>query len=233
MVKIDCISDLHGDQPELEGGDLLIIAGDITGNDQIPQWVVFYDWFKAQDYRKKILVAGNHDGFLEQCISTKAAKYLLEDDWEDEGFEYLKDSGTEFEGLKIWGSPWTPNFCDWHFMLPRGPALKAKWDLIPKDTDILITHGPPHGILDKTSRGHGSISRKHCGCVDLREAVERIKPKYHVFGHIHEGYGQQTEVWGPEISQATKFVNCSLMNQYYEFVNKPIRLGIHYESVND
>ncbi len=227
---IDCISDLHGDLPELEGGDLLIIAGDITGNDRIPQWAIFYDWLKKQKYRKKILIAGNHDGFLEQCCSTEESKEVLGDEWEDGGFEYLLDSGTEFEGLKIWGSPWTPNFCDWHFMLPRGAALKAKWDLIPNDTDILITHGPPHGILDQTKR-NGKF-KKHCGCIDLRQAVERIKPKYHVFGHIHEGYGQHVEVWGPEIFQATKFVNCSLMNEDYEFINKPIRLGTHYEPIN-
>jgi len=218
---IDCISDLHGELPDLEGGDLLIIAGDITRSDKIKQWKAFFEWLEKQSYKMKVLVPGNHDGFLEDCCSTEESR-LIGVFEEDHGLEILIDSGVEFEGVKVWGSPWTPNLYDWHFMLPRGEKLKEKWDQIPQDTNILVTHGPPHAILDEASMGKNY--KKHCGCVDLREAVQRVKPRLHVFGHVHESYGRKTEVWGPEIFQSTQFVNCSLMNENYKYVNKPIRV---------
>lgn len=217
---IDCVSDLHGFKPELEGGDLLIVAGDCTARDIISQWKEFFDWFKAQDYRKKVLIGGNHDGFLECCATTEETRLVFAElglegeDWIEEGFEYLEDTGTEFEGLKIWGSPWTPEFCAWHFMLPRGEPLKHKWDLIPCDTDILITHGPPFDILDDNDGDR-------CGCDELRSAVERVKPKLHVFGHIHESYGQMLlKHEGPN----TICINASIMDGDYNPVNKPIRI---------
>jgi Icc-related predicted phosphoesterase len=209
---IECIADLHGDYPKLKGGDLLIVAGDITASDRKSQYEDFFHWLWDQPHRKKILVAGNHDGFLEQFL--EKGSYIAEN------FTYLKDSGTEFEGFKIWGSPWTPEFCDWHFMLPRGAKLKEKWDLIPDDTDILITHGPAWGILDFTSNRMGSGRQ---GCKELRTALERVKPKLHVFGHIHEGYGRMLlKHEGPN----TECVNCSLMNQLYEPINKPQRVKL-------
>lgn len=234
---IDCISDLHGYKPKLQGGDLLIVAGDCTARDIIPQWKEFFDWFKAQDYRKKVLVGGNHDGFLEACATTKECREiyneLCESDQEfifgdnerfeflHEGFEYLEDTGTEFEGFKIWGAPWTPEFCGWHFMLPRGDALKEKWDLIPDDTDILITHGPPYGVLDEVL--NSGTRKANQGCFALREAVERVRPKLHVFGHIHEGYGKLLyKHEGPN----TWCVNCAIMDRYYQPVNKPIRMEL-------
>jgi Icc-related predicted phosphoesterase len=138
-------------------------------------------------------------------------------------FEYLCDSGTEFEGLKIWGSPWTPVFFNWHFMKKRGEEIKKQWDLIPDDIDILITHGPPFGILDVS----GLSSRRkpggfHCGCKDLTQTLERLtKLKLHVFGHIHDGYGKMAI--GHKGREFT-CVNASIMDEDYNPVNKPIRV---------
>ena len=228
---IDCISDLHGSFPELEGGDLLIIAGDLTSNNSSRAWKNFFDWFKEQNYRKKICIGGNHDRFLSQCINSHETRELwletgLDEDLKpNNSMEYLCDNGTEFEGLKIWGSPWTPTFCDWYFMLPRGPEIKAKWDLIPEDTDILITHGPPWGIRDNINN-NSFRGKDPLGCADLRNAVKRVKPKLHVFGHIHGGYGMCEEIWGPELKYSTIFVNASHMDEDYEPVNKPIRIEL-------
>lgn len=199
---IDCISDLHGDYPkDLSGGDLLIIAGDITASDLSSQYLRFFSWLDKQDYEKKILVGGNHDGLFAEIAP-------------DFGhWNYLCDSGTKFLGLKIWGSPWTPEFSSWHFMLPRGEKLKEKWDLIPSDTDILVTHGPAFGILDKTDY------EERIGCKDLLKAVERVKPKLHVFGHNHGGYGKIER-------KETIFVNAARMDESYEPVNKPIRVEL-------
>ncbi len=241
---IDCISDLHGELPELEGGDLLIIAGDITGSDRVIQWKNFYDWFKEQKYTKKVYIAGNHDGFLRSGCTQKTSQEILGDEWEDEGFEYLCDSGCEFEyeeeieedhkfrgpisykvkkKVKIWGSPWTPEFCNWYFMKPRS-ELKEVWDQVPDNIDILITHGPAWGILDKPYAGSARCKLDHLGCTYLRECLNRVKPKLHVFGHIHGGYGQQILKY--EDGKQTICVNAAIMDENYNATNKPIRIEL-------
>lgn len=224
-MKITCISDLHGEAPDLPGGDLLIVAGDLTGNDSLKGWNGYFKWLKAQNYRKKVFIAGNHDGFLKSVISTTESKAMQL--WRDEGFEYLFDSGTEFEGLKIWGAPWTPEFCDWHFMLPRGPALKEKWDLIPNDTDILITHGPAYGILDGVARYKMNIEK--VGCEELRKAVERIKPKLHVFGHLHLDGCQKVLLKNPGYGDEnnTLCVNAAFLDD--DYIARPIESIITVE----
>lgn len=223
---IDIISDLHGFHPELPGGDLLILAGDYTARDSISEWCDFFAWLSKQNYQKKILIAGNHDG-LFNCGFPKTQKEadqlkeVQEFLGEKPDFEYLCDSATAFCGLKIWGSPWTPTFCDWYFMKDRGDEIKEKWDLIPSDTDILITHGPPFGILDKVKYSRKSNKDSYAGCEELRLAVERIQPRCHVFGHVHEGYGMVLLKCTP---RDILCVNASIMDENYNPVNKPIRI---------
>src|SRR5690606_27797878 len=125
------------------------------------------------------------------------------------GLTYLRDAGVEIDGVRFWGSPWQPEFFDWAFNLPRGEALAARWALVPEDTDVLITHGPPRGILDRTVTG------TPVGCDDLRAALDRLAPRLHVFGHIHEAYGR---VEGPR----TTFVNASVCDVRYRAVNDPV-----------
>lgn len=213
---IDCISDLHGHYPELDGGDLLIVAGDLTRRDCIRDFDIFFDWLALQQYRKKIVIAGNHDVMLEKWTYPGVPKHCNAD--------YLCDSGTEFEGLKIWGSPWTPWFKGVNlkctaFMLPD-EELTAKWELIPEDTNILITHGPPQGIFDRVLRETKQVKAiDYVGCRSLRYYImDRIKPDVHVFGHIHECGGRAIDTC------MTKFVNASIMNEWYQPVNKPIRV---------
>jgi hypothetical protein len=126
---------------------------------------------------------------------------------------YLQDSGVDIDGIKFWGSPWQPEFYNWAFNLPRGPELARVWAQIPNDTDVLITHGPPYGVLDEIYHG------KRVGCQDLSDALERVKPKVHVFGHIHEGYGVLEQ-------NGTTYVNASLCNQYYQLVHSPIVIDV-------
>lgn len=214
-MKIDCIGCMHGEYPALEGGDLLIVTGDLTASDQVIQYGHLGAWLDRQRYRKKILIAGNHD-----CYFERKGFEFIKDVYEMIDVEYLCDSGTEFEGLKMWGSPWTPTFCNWSFMLPRGAELKAKWDLIPDDIDILVTHGPAYGILDEVSRNSRYNLGKNTGCADLRNALERIKPKLHIFSHIHEHGGKQVLL--KHEGSNTLCVNCSIMNEDYDAVNKPV-----------
>ena len=209
-MKIDCISDLHGHYPELEGGDLLIVAGDLTARDMVVEYAPFITWLENQEYTKKIFIGGNHDNNIAAI------------EWYE---GYLCDSGTEFEGLKIWGSPWTLTFEGMNphckaFTVDAEEELEKKWKSIPHDIDILITHSPPWGIMDGVKR-NTQLPIESCGSLHLYLLLKyAIRPRLHVFGHIHEGYGR-LERFTDCIS-----VNASHVNQKYEPVNKPIRIEL-------
>lgn len=217
---IDCISDLHGYQPKLEGGDLLIVAGDLTARDVPNQYISFNNWLSKQEYKRKIVIAGNHDGLCKKGINVEVnpGEKRTVIPVLAHNAVYLEDNSHEFEGLKIWGSPWTPTFCNWHFMKDRGEAISQMWSLIPDDTEILVTHGPPLGIQDQVKYSNKAKEGKFAGCEELRTALERLKKlKLHVFGHVHEGYGKV-------IANGVIHVNASIMNEDYKPVNKPIRV---------
>ena len=204
MTKIVCISDTHSKhrQFSLPDGDILVHAGDIMNSGWEGTEVRDFNvWLGEQPHRHKIVIAGNHDWLFEKHRSTRN---LLTN------AIYLENSGVEIEGLKFWGSPAQPEFCNWAFNYKRGEDIDRIWKLIPDDTDVLITHGPPAGILDWIKPGRESL-----GCRNLREAIKRVKPKLHVFGHIHGGHGED------EIPP-TKFVNASLLNEAYQPAYKPI-----------
>jgi Icc-related predicted phosphoesterase len=205
-MKIGFISDTHTQHKNLRGLeeiDLLIHAGDICSKGTQSETADFIDWFNGLAIRYKVFVAGNHDFFMEKTPSSFIRANLNTNTF------YLNDDGIIIEGIQIWGSPIQPWFFDWAFNRQRGEEIKKHWDLIPMDTDILITHGPPFGILDKTKHG------QHVGCEELLSCVERIKPKVHVFGHIHEGYGMKE-------TSTTAFMNASVLDVNYRLVNKPI-----------
>lgn len=222
---IDCIGCLHGARPDLEGGDLLIITGDLTANHEIYEFILFQEWLEKQKYSNKIFISGNHDTFLENVrLPNGLLPYSIA-----ENTEYLCDSGTEFQGLKIWGSPWTASFKG---INPKCKAftvrefdhteeiLEEYWKKIPDDTDILVTHSPPYDIFDKTARG------VNAGSKSLLIRTMKIKPKLHVFSHIHE-QGGQTLIFkrpGYGTENNTIFINCSIMNEKYRPVNKPVRV---------
>ncbi len=204
-LKVIAISDTHGyhHQLSLPSGDVLIHAGDVSSRGSEREIKDFLRWFGDQDFKFKIFIAGNHDFFFEHAESD-LIKSLIPDN-----VIYLNDSGISIDGLNIWGSPVTPWFFDWAFNRHRGAAIKTHWDLIPQNTDIFITHGPVYGILDRT------IDGKRVGCEALKDAVNVIKPKVHICGHIHEGYGQiQTS--------DTLYINGSVLDVRYRLVNLPI-----------
>lgn len=223
-MKIDCISDLHGHYPELEGGDLLIIGGDLTAHDRDEEHRDFILWLaqiqkSKNKYKKIIYIAGNHDNFLYDPNLYGVIKTTA---W---NIEYLCDFGTEFEGLKIWGSPWTLTFKGMNphckaFTVDTEEELQEKWKNIPEDIDILITHSPPWGVMDEVKK-HPQVAGENCGSMHLFLILKySVRPRLHVFGHIHEGYGQQKR-FAECIS-----VNASHVNERYEPVNKPIRIEL-------
>lgn len=223
---IDCIGCLHGFHPKLEGGDLLIVTGDLTKRDSQNEVDKFDKWLDSQPYRKKIFIAGNHDNCL---VKKKPRQYMLEfGQNKRERFEYLCDSGTEFEGLKIWGCPWSKSFpginpkCTAFNYLDEEWFYDEKVSKIPHDTDILITHAPAAGILDGIPIEDGSLF--HSGSIALGVWLKYVeRPQLHVFSHIHEAYGE-TEVLSTYNGKMMKSVNCSIMTANYKPTNKPIRV---------
>lgn len=219
---IDCISDLHGWRPGMKGGDLLILAGDMTAWDSPRSWNSFLNWVDYQDYRKKIMIAGNHDNFCRNWATSDDS--VCDALAGRPSVSYLCDSGIEFEGLKIWGSPWTQIFEGMNercaaFTLDTEEELEEKWALIPSDTDILITHSPPMGLLD-----HISFTQEWVGSVSLRNAIlsqERFTNlKLHVFGHIHECGGKVLKM--PTLT----LVNASHVNEECHPTNAATRITL-------
>jgi len=192
-VKICFISDTHASHKtehfSIPKCDVLIHGGDITHRGEEHILTSFLDWFKEQDAEHKVFIAGNHD-FCFQRRPMDMAALLEEHEYSYKGSSpdkliYLEDSSVVIDGVKIYGSPWQPWFYNWAFNL-RGNDLKHKWAEIEEGTDILVTHGPPYGFGDECDDG------RKVGCKHLLDRIGVIKPKYHLFGHIHEGYGIHT-----------------------------------------
>ncbi|MCL4142830.1 UNVERIFIED_CONTAM: hypothetical protein GTU68_047604 [Idotea baltica] len=245
VLRFVCMSDTHcltsHIQFDIPDGDVFIHAGDFTRCGNKGEVEEFNSWIGSLPHKHKIVIAGNHElsfdprftsnvaqqqahktahtgssliyeipslGMereeLKQAVSFSCASSLLTN------ATYIQDEAISICGIKIYGTPWQPEFCNWAFNLPRGQECLDKWDKIPDDTDILVTHTPPVGHGDLCCMG------VRAGCVELLSTVQqRVKPKYHVFGHIHEGYGITTD--GKII-----FINASTCNINYVPLNPPI-----------
>ncbi len=219
MTRIVAISDTHGLQDSMvhpvPDGDLLIHAGDCTRNKGRASLRDFLTWFNHFPHPRKVLVAGNHDWAFEQWpdLARAMVKEVAPT------VTYLQDSGTEACGLKIWGSPVQPRFLDWAFNRDRGTDIRRHWDMIPVDTDLLITHGPPKGYGDWSP-----YDRIHAGDDDLLDAIKRVQPRWHVAGHFHSGHGVQ-ELVHPD-GRKTLIVNATTCDEAYHPVNPPIVLDL-------
>ena len=237
MIRFVAISDTHGLHAKpisathnLPHGDVLLHAGDFTNKGTLSDLAAFTAFIKAAEtaFTNVVVIAGNHD------VSLDAEYYAREcSRWHKKPLPlttpnsfaaginsdkttYLLDEGCIVAGgLQVYGSPWQPEFCEWAFNLNRGASCREKWDLIPASTDVLLTHGPPLGRGDECKpRGN------RAGCADLLEVVQsRVKPKVHVFGHIHEGFGTSSD-------GVTDFVNASTCTWHYKPTNSPVVFDI-------
>lgn len=200
-MRLVLLSDTHTkhNQVVVPDGDILVHAGDFTYTGARHEYEEVIEWLKGLPHEHKVIVAGNHD-FGSRVLENIAPN-----------IHYLENSGMEIGGIKFWGSPITPVFGRWAHMANRGADIKHYWDTIPTNTDVLITHGPPVGLLDLPS----PFNSFHCGCEELHDAVfDRVKPKIHVFGHIHGGYGYRKY-------RGIDFYNASVVDEAYNVVNKP------------
>lgn len=198
---IDAISDTHNKHESLilPGGHVLIHAGDATGLGTLKEIVPFLDWLSKQNYKYKIFVPGNHDWGFQDDPS------LMLEECTARGIILLNDSGIEIEGIKFWGSPVQPEFGHWAFNR-NSIEIADHWALIPEDTEVLITHGPPHQILDYVPALYGEL--RYCGCPQLLSRIYQTKTKLHVFGHIHYARGYR-------YYDGRTYVNASVLNEAY------------------
>ncbi|XP_022111965.1 metallophosphoesterase MPPED2-like isoform X1 [Acanthaster planci] len=229
-VRFVCISDTHNQAarllPTIPDGDILIHAGDFTNIGRPREIKRFNEFLGQLPHRHKVVIAGNHEVTFDRQLMTEQSSHVFmsfatalqevkQEDWKHipsllTNCTYLEDAEVNIMGFRIYGSPWQPEFCDWAFNLPRGQPLLDKWNLIPAGIDVLVTHGPPLGHGDLTT------SKERAGCVELLTTIQRrVKPKYHIFGHIHEGYGVTTD-------NKTTFINASICTVNYSPSNKPI-----------
>lgn len=213
-MKVCLISDTHSlhDQVTIPECDLLLHSGDFCDSGTAPELESFARWYAKQPAKVKVCIAGNHDwiaqhqpGFTKTLFRDKGIVYLEDDEY---SFYY---PGIADNPITIYGSPWQPEFCNWAFNLPRdGDRLAARWKAIPDYTDIILTHGPCHSILDYVKWDNENV-----GCKMLLDRVLQIKPKIHLCGHIHQAYGIKE-------FNGTTFVNASTCNEQYKPINQPI-----------
>lgn len=203
-MKFVAISDTHCRHRSLRlpKGDVLLHAGDISYKGNKPEIADFLDWFAKQPFQHKVFIAGNHDFFFEK------EKDVLIRSMVPASVHYLKDEAVDLNGIKIWGSPYTPWYYLWAFSKRRGKPLADHWSKMPEGIDVLLTHGPVFGILDTV------LNEQHAGDKDLLKRVLEVKPKVHICGHIHESYGMVKR-------HNIKFINACILNEAYELANKP------------
>ncbi|WP_026837426.1 metallophosphatase domain-containing protein [Gillisia sp. JM1] len=211
-MKIICISDTHNKHEELilPEGDCIIHAGDFTEAGTKKETTNFLEWFSSTPYKHKILIAGNHDFYLEK-------KFHKLDQIIPDNIHYLQDSGVRIEKINFWGSPYIPDDSNWAFSKNRGKQISEHWEKIPVDTNILITHIPPFGILDELD------NKMMIGCKNLKDRINSLKISHHIFGHVHNEYGKVKTF-------KTLFVNSSSVDESYRHINPPIMVIYRQQS---
>jgi len=219
-VKICVLSDTHNQHKlfPITPCDIAIHCGDFSSMGYLHECKAFLEWFSVQPAKHRIFISGNHDSvvpFEQPILFREIVK-------EYPGVTYLENEGITVEGLKFWGRAMTPTFNDWAFMAdPGSPKMVSSLDIIPTDTDVLITHGPPYQILDNTE------DNQQVGCKDMRYWLENgvRKPRLIVCGHIHHGRG--VHLYGDK----TTIVNAAVLNDWYRFQGNLMKIDITDESV--
>lgn len=216
-MRLVCISDTHGFHREMlhpiPDGDVLVIAGDICKYGTLGEIRDFNQWLQGFTHPHKVVIAGNHDWPFQRTPGIARLEIT--------NAIYLEDEAAVIEGVVFYGSPWTPWFHSWAFNQSRGPDSERKWASIPEDVEVLITHGPPKGILDKVDFVAAGVgNREYVGCGDLKRRLKDLsKLRVHIFGHIHGSYGTRK-------SGGKVFINASTCTEEYRPNNPPLIIDI-------
>ena len=217
-MKIVAISDVHGrwNKLTIPECDILISAGDYSFQGERHMVRDFHRWLNQQDAGYIISVQGNHEKWVEKNF--QEAKELAEK--ECPGVFFMEEGPIEIEGLKLWTSAMTPWFYNWAYNRYRGGDIQKHWNLIPEDTDVLVTHGPPADILDIVYQVDCVTPRERVGCLALYNKVMSLpKLKHHIFGHIHGSYGHQEH-------NGKHFWNVAICDDLYHANNEPVLIEI-------
>jgi len=215
MTKFVFISDTHSKHSEisLPPGDVLIHCGDMTNRGGLIELYNFTAWMKKQQFKHKIVIAGNHDFCFENQNKEEALVTMKQFD-----ITYLENSSVIVEGFKIYGSPASPFFYNWAFNYQRGFEIAKIWKMIPDDTEILCTHGPPRGILDVVNDGFGEI---HVGCDDLNDRINQLnKLQISAFGHIHN---QERQILR---RNKITYINAAIVNNRHQVIKSPVEIEL-------
>lgn len=244
------ISDTHGakyhEKLQISECDVLLFTGDLGGRTDLLELQQFLEWFKKQPARKKIFIGGNHDIVLDKTFAEKLKaqgnmfgwslhkeNYLraldLIESYRKDNIVYLCNTDYVFEGIKFYGSPYSPSFHKqyWAFNADRGGEIKKIWNIIPNDTHVLLTHSPQYNILDDVKEFANVNEDPHVGCKDLANIIKNklIDLKLHCFGHIHDNYGIMLH----NVSNNRRILSSNgaiLTNRYNLLVNKPLIITI-------
>jgi Icc-related predicted phosphoesterase len=213
-MKIVALSDTHlkTDSLSVPDGDVLIHAGDALNSGSQEEFLRFFNWFSSLPHKRKIYVPGNHDWFTFDHYGLALAMLRERD------INILVDQELVIENVRFYGTPWVPEYCGWAWMLDE-LELAGPYGEIPEKTDVLISHGPPRGFLDKTFRGES------VGSFVLLEAIKRTKPTLIICGHVHEGAiqgdGEGHDYIYHDDGSVTHIANVSIVNKYYDPVYEP------------
>lgn len=228
-MKIVCFSDTHGlhDEFNLPEADLMIHAGDWSDLGLLSEITSFESWLKRLPYENKIVIAGNHDICCEARPELIHMKHMpmQKIPWDGprlyqiKNAEFLHMSGTEINGLKIWGEPRTPAFYNWAFNWARS-EMNEVWEMVPQDIDVLVTHGPPYMVGDKVVRRvKGQEVVEYVGCESQLDMIlNHPTLKLVVCGHIHDGRGEYH--LEKSNGDTVKIVNASCIRDDYRVANQ-------------
>lgn len=197
-MRILHLSDTHNSHRQLNNlpaADIIIHSGDISFAGTGEEVLDFIEWFGALNYKYKIFIAGNHDYALDGKVPERIQRFLPENCY------YLCNSGVAINGVNLWGVPF-------FFSEEMNENNHLHINSIPDNTDILITHRPPFGVLDNSNNFA-------YGCRVLLQKVTEIRPRYHLFGHIHDAFGIEKHEY-------TTFVNAAVVDAEYQLRNEPI-----------
>lgn len=222
MLKIVMISDTHQlhEQVVIPAGDVLVHCGDFTNKGTDGALTKFLEWLSSQPHEHKVFIAGNHELGLDKGPNRIKKQELIQNFISQKSnMFYLENSECTINGVKFYGSPVTPWFYDWAWNVARGIAIAGVWDKIPEDTQVLITHGPPYGILDLVDNAFGRDA--HQGCSELRERIKALPSlKLHTFGHLHLQGGHSV------VEDGVTFVNAAICDDAYKTIHPPVVVEI-------
>lgn len=197
-MKIVFISDTHNKHESLEIPECDVVAhcGDSTMHGDLGEYLVFAKWFGRLPAKHKVLIPGNHDFCLQEMLD------ICVHETDGYNIRLLLDSGVILDGVSFWGTPWVPNLINWAFYGNREQLIQ-RYSLIPEGINVLLSHGPPRGIMD-------NVRVENVGSVELLNETLDVKPRIHAFGHIHEGTGMR------RMEDGRLFINCSSLDERYQ-----------------